>query len=61
MLFVYYDKMETDEALLISIIEPLTYNSSSPPSLPTRGFLSPPPLPRRLAMEKELEVRCVNL
>ena len=59
MLFVYYDQMETDEALVISIIETLTYNSSSPPSLPIRSFLSPPPL--HLAMEKELEVKCVKL
>ena len=59
MLFVYYDQMDTDEALVISIIETLIYNSSSPPSLPIRSFLSPPPL--NLAMEKELEVRCVNL
>ena len=42
-LFVYHDQMDTDEALVISIIEPLIYNSSSPPpSLPIRSFLSPP-------------------
>ena len=61
MLFVYYDQMDTDEALVISIIETLIYNSSSHPSRPICSFLSFPPPPPNLAMEKELEVRCVNL
>ena len=43
-LFVYHDQMDTDEALVISIIEPLIYNSSSPP-LPTDSLFPLPPPP----------------
>ena len=50
-LFVYHDQMDTDEALVISIIEPLIYNSSSPP-LPTNSLFPLPP-PQHLAIEKE--------
>ena len=42
-LFVYHDQMVKDKALVISIIVPLIYNSSYPPSLPIRSFLFPPP------------------
>ena len=42
-LFVYHDQMDTDKALVISIIVPLIYDSSYPPSLPIRSFLFPPP------------------
>ena len=42
-LFVYHDQMDTDEALVISIIEPLIYNSSSPPPPPYQFALSSPP------------------
>ena len=51
-LFLYHDQMDTDEALVIFIIEPLIYNCSYPPSLPIRSFL-PPPSPQHLAIEKE--------
>ena len=80
VLFVYYDQMDTDEALVISIIETLIYSSSHPshplippdqfahfspspppPPPPFLLFPPPPPPPPNLAMEKELEVRCVNL
>ena len=51
-LFVYHDQMDTDEALVISIIEPLIYNSSSPPPpLPTNSLFPLPP--KNLAIEKE--------
>ena len=43
VLFVYYDKMETDEALLISIIEPLTY-IDPPYQLAVFSLPPPPPL-----------------
>ena len=52
-LFVYHDQMDTDEALEISIIEPLIYNSSSPP-LPTNSLFPLPPPPTSSYRERIL-------